>query len=84
MALVTEETVIHLSKARASLLGDVEWNRLHMPGDSALASGIYRCEGCGDETISLRGAHLPLPDEHKHRDARKVQWRLIVKAEAKF
>lgn len=40
--------------------GDPIFDKIIGPGDTAPASGIYRCEGCGGEDVSTRGILCPL------------------------
>ena len=45
-------------------------------------SGIYRCDQCGLEIVSITGSPLPADDHHHHRpDDRSIKWRLLVAQE---
>jgi hypothetical protein len=85
MALFTEETAKYLEKTRSasSLLGGDVWGTIYEIGDKVPASGIYRCEGCGDEITSNKGDKFPPQNHHQHPGVfnKKVEWRLIVKTE---
>ncbi|WP_262416888.1 protein L [Pseudomonas sp. P867] len=59
MALFTEESLQYLEKATQTLLGGVHWNSSFEPGEKVLVSGVYRCEGCGDEITSKKGEPFP-------------------------
>jgi hypothetical protein len=52
---------------------------IHRPGQSPTNSGIYRCEGCGDEVACNK--HQPLPPQNHHQHAQHqgdIRWRMIV------
>lgn len=85
MAIVTKETAQHVFTAKPTLLGGGDWNDLHQVGGIVPASGIYRCEGCGDEITSNKGDKFPPQNHHQHDGilGAKVEWRLIVKTETK-
>lgn len=83
MALVTKETAQHVFTAKPTILGGGDWNDLHQIGSIVPASGIYRCEGCGDEITSNKGDPFPPQNKHQHTNGKKVEWRLIVKTETK-
>ena len=52
---------------------------VHNPGVATPHSGIYRCEGCGDEIASNKGQPLPPQNHHQHNEQQgKIRWRLIV------
>jgi hypothetical protein len=54
----------------------------HTPGTSTPYSGIYRCEGCGDEIASNAGNPLPPQNHHQHSTNQgAIRWRLIVYAQ---
>ena len=56
----------------------------HAPGTKAQNAGIYRCTGCGDEVAIVRGQMLPPLSRHQHEPGqRKVEWQLLVFAEAR-
>jgi hypothetical protein len=60
--------------------GEVEFDRLHTPGEAVPLSGIYRCEGCAFEDVGERGRIFPpARDPHVCRPG-ATKWRLIVKA----
>ena len=85
MALFTEESLQYLEKTTPTLLGSAPWNSLFGPGEKVLVSGIYRCEGCGDEITSNKGDPFPPQNTHQHPGVfdGKVQWRLIVETQTK-
>jgi hypothetical protein len=42
-------------------------------------SGIYRCEGCGQNSVSTEGMPLPARGHHGHQSSQgTVRWRLIA------
>ena len=41
------------------LPNDPNFDAIHLPGQLAPFSGIYRCVNCGFEAASTRGDHLP-------------------------
>ncbi len=57
-----------------------EFDDVHAADTPAPLSGVYRCEGCGRSIVARNGAPLPASDHHAHGDARKVEWRLIVRS----
>ncbi|MFF7710705.1 protein L [Pseudomonas sp. NPDC007930] len=61
------------------LAGD-QWAS-YAPGSDAPASGIYRCEGCGQEVTVMRQRPLPPANHHKHASLLSIRWRLVVKQE---
>lgn len=83
MAIVTKETARYVFTAKPTILGGGEWNDLHQIGAIVPSSGIYRCEGCGDEITSNKGDKFPPQNHHQHANlfGSKVEWRLIVKTE---
>ena len=83
MAHVTEDTVKFLSKTQKTVLGSWIWDDLHQIGSTVPASGIYRCEGCGDEITSNKGDQFPPQNKHQHTNTKKVEWRLIVETQTK-
>lgn len=83
MARVIEETVQYLKKTRKTVLGSAVWDTLHQIASIVPASGIYRCEGCGDEITSNKGDRFPPQNKHQHTNQRKVEWRLIVETQTK-
>lgn len=49
------------------------------PGHATPHSGIYRCEGCGENIVSTRHHPLPPQNHHQHTLAQgAVRWRLIA------
>ena len=49
------------------------------PGTTTPHSGIYKCQGCGYETLSSAGESLPTGEHHQHANESEVMaWRLIV------
>ncbi len=81
MATVIEQTVKYLKQTKPTLLGSGLWDSLHPIGATVPASGIYRCEGCGDEITSNKGDQFPPQNKHQHTNQKKVEWRLIVKTD---
>lgn len=58
------------------------FDKLHSPGADTPHSGIYRCEGCGNEVASNKGNPLPPENNHQHTNRSvAIRWRLIVKAD---
>lgn len=54
------------------------------PGTRLNNSGIYRCEGCGDEIAANKGDPLPPQNHHQHAPSQgAIRWRLIVYAQPK-
>lgn len=81
MARVTEETLKYLKKTQKSLLGSAVWDTLHPIASIVPVSGIYRCEGCGDEITSNKDDRFPPQNKHQHTNQKKVEWRLIVETQ---
>jgi hypothetical protein len=55
------------------------YDALHHPAEIAPHSGIYRCEGCGENAVSTRGHPLPPQNHHQHNYGQgSIRWRLIV------
>ena len=51
----------------------------HPPGATTPDSGIYKCQGCGAEVVSVKGDPLPPTTHHQHSLAQGgMAWRLIV------
>lgn len=49
------------------------------PGIDTPYSGIYRCNGCGHETTSVKGHVMPPQNHHQHTSAQgAIRWKLIV------
>ena len=59
-----------------------EFDREYEPGQTPVHSGIYRCRGCGCETV-VSGATPLAADRHpKHAPGQgPVRWRLAVAAQ---
>ncbi len=56
----------------------------HAPGLICPDSGIYRCEGCGDEIASNKGNPFPPQNHHQHAPNQgAIRWKLIVFAQSK-
>ncbi len=84
MALFTQDTRQYLSETPTTLLGSMLWNTVHPIGSTVPTSGIYRCEGCGDEITSNRGTQFPPQNNHQHPGASTtIGWRLIVETQTK-
>jgi len=61
---------------------DNAFDTLHSPGQNTPHSGIYRCEGCGNEVASNGGNPLPPQNHHQHTPAQgNIRWRMAVYAE---
>jgi hypothetical protein len=57
----------------------VEFDKVHHPGQPTPYSGIYRCEGCGENEVSTQGHPMPPQNHHQHSPAQgTIRWRLIV------
>jgi hypothetical protein len=55
------------------------YDAIHQPGAAAPYSGIYRCEGCGQNDACNHGQPLPPQNHHQHNASQgKIRWRLIV------
>jgi hypothetical protein len=55
------------------------FDQIHLAGTNAPYSGVYRCEGCGQEVSSTQGHHLPPQNHHQHTYQQgAVRWRLVV------
>ena len=62
-----------------SRAADPRFDPAHAPGTTAPQSGIYKCQGCGCETVRNAGDSLPTEEDHQHPDQLEViAWRLIV------
>lgn len=49
------------------------------PGQEAVKSGIFRCQGCGREIAMVEGQRLPDATDHDHRaEHGTVRWCLAV------
>jgi hypothetical protein len=55
------------------------FDTLHSPGQTCPDSGIYRCEGCGDEIASNKDNPFPPQNHHQHSSAQgSIRWKVIV------
>jgi hypothetical protein len=54
------------------------FDSLNHPGARTPLTGIYRCQACGHECVSVQDQPLPPQDHHAHSGRQPVQWRLIV------
>ncbi len=55
------------------------FDTLHEPGQPTPYSGIYRCEGCGENAVSTREHPLPPQNHHQHSAGQgAIRWRLIA------
>ena len=60
-------------------LSDPKFDPALAPGAVTPHSGIYKCQGCGNEIISTAGDPLPPPSHHQHSlKEGGIAWRLIV------
>lgn len=58
-----------------------DFDRLHSPGDLTPNSGIYRCEGCTREMVSIATHPFPPQNHHQHSLMQgDIRWRLVVMA----
>lgn len=63
---------------------DPAFDSTHKPGETTPHSGIYRCEGCGDEIASNGGNPLPPQNHHQHPTTQgAIRWKLLVYAQSK-
>ncbi|NMX26271.1 protein L [Pseudomonas sp. WS 5406] len=84
MALYIQETAKYLAKTTPTVLGSSVWTTVHKIGSIVPASGIYRCEGCGDEITSNKGTEFPPQNKHQHPgSSTTIGWRLIVETQTK-
>lgn len=52
------------------------------PGSATPYSGIYKCEGCGQEIVSTQEHPMPPQNHHQHTHAQgQIRWKLIVATE---
>lgn len=59
-----------------------EFDKIHTPGTLASYSGIYRCEGCGDEIAANKYNPLPSQNHSQHGQTQgAIRWRLIVRTQ---
>jgi len=69
----------YLSKSEHS-----EYDNVYLPGSTCANSGVYRCEGCGDEIASNKGNPFPPQNHHQHSQSQgSIRWKLIVFAQQK-
>lgn len=55
------------------------FDQIYHPGVLAPHSGIYRCEGCGENEVSTHNHPLPPQNHHQHSFSQgAIRWRLIV------
>jgi hypothetical protein len=55
------------------------FNRLYEAEEKPLLSGIYRCTGCGRETVAEQACKFPDLKSHCHSDVQgPVRWKLLV------
>jgi hypothetical protein len=60
------------------------FDSLYGPGLQVPNSGIYRCEGCGDEIAANKGDPLPPQNHHQHALSQgAIRWRMIVFSQSK-
>lgn len=58
------------------------FDTLTNPGATVPYSGIYRCEGCGHEMVSVHNHVMPPQNHHQHTSGQgAIRWRLIVSHE---
>lgn len=58
---------------------DSSFDKIHEASTLTPISGIYRCEGCGHEIVSVKYHRLPPQNHHQHKPEQgKIRWRLIV------
>lgn len=78
MAFVTQDTRRYIVETNSP--ENTHWNTLYEPSDRVPVSGIYRCEGCGDEITSNARDPFPPQNRHQHQDqSAPILWRLIVR-----
>ena len=55
------------------------FDKIFDPGTNTPYSGIYRCEVCGREDISIRDIFLPSYKHHRHRPGQgPIRWRMVI------
>ncbi|CAE6880520.1 hypothetical protein [Paraburkholderia domus] len=60
-------------------VNNAAFDALHTPGHLTPFSGIYRCEVCGIEVVSVHNHPLPPQNHHQHVPGLgPIRWRLIV------
>jgi hypothetical protein len=57
------------------------FDETYAPGTLTPFSGIYRCEVCGHEIVSVYNAQLPPQVHTKHPTDKPIAWRMIVFAQ---
>jgi hypothetical protein len=56
-----------------------DFDKLYPPGSRIGWSGIYRCDGCGRESVHTIDKPLPPQNHHQHTSNQgAIRWRLIV------
>ncbi len=75
MALYKDQQYVKTSSSEA-------FDKIYPPGTRAPFSGIYRCEGCGDEVASNKNDPLPPQNSHQHNTSAPIRWRLLVFAQS--
>ena len=71
--------ILYKNPAYLSLSSNAAFDGLHRPGAPTPYSGIYRCEGCGQEATSVYPHPLPPQNHHQHTPAQgAIRWRLAV------
>jgi len=59
---------------------DSAFDTLHKPGELTPHSGIFHCEGCGQEIVSESWKTMPPQNHHQHTYSQgEIRWRLIVR-----
>lgn len=57
---------------------------VYKPGEICPDSGIYRCEGCGDEIASNKNNPFPPQNHPQHAPGQgAIRWKLLVFAQQK-
>lgn len=57
----------------------VAFDAIHSAASTAPHSGIYRCEGCGENIVSTHNHTLPPQNHHQHSVQQgTIRWKLIV------
>jgi hypothetical protein len=60
------------------------FDAIYSPGHRITDSGIYRCEGCGDEIAANKGDPLPPQNHHQHSTVQgSIRWKMIVFSQSK-
>jgi hypothetical protein len=68
------------------LPNDENFDTIHLPGQLAPFSGIYKCVNCGFEIVSTRHHHLPPEGTCSQHSSRwpdaygEVRWKLVAAA----